>query len=248
MKLATKILEYYLYPRDSLKIPRDKMPQIERKDFKSLKSFFEVNSIPTITKQVLASTLKPSQKHLKTEKADNMFKNIDEISANPLIVSMDNYVIDGHHRWLCYKRNCPDKKLEVLQIQMPAKLAIEWLNKFPKSKKRDLEDNIVESSTFVPPKAAQKNALKAIQYKEKFPNEVTAMTQTGWVRARQLASGEPISLEIVKRMAAFNRHRSNSKVDPKYKDTPHKDNGHVAWLGWGGDEGIDWAIEQSKKF
>ena len=47
-------------------------------------------------------------------------------------------------------------------------------------------------------------------------------------------------------MAAFNRHRKNSAINPKYKDTPWKDNGYVAWLGWGGDAGVDWAMRISK--
>jgi len=87
-----------------------------------------------------------------------------------------------------------------------------------------------------------------IDWKEEHGDEVTAMTQTGWVRARQLANGDEISYDIVKRMAAFVRHKKNSAIDPKYKDTPWKDAGYVSYLGWGGDEGIEWAqkIMQSK--
>ena len=43
-------------------------------------------------------------------------------------------------------------------------------------------------------------------------------------------------------MAQFNRHRKNSKINPEYKDTPWKDNGYIAWLIWGGDAGVDWAL------
>jgi hypothetical protein len=42
-------------------------------------------------------------------------------------------------------------------------------------------------------------------------------------------------------MAAFERHRENSTIAPEYKGTPWKDKGYVAWLGWGGDSGIEWA-------
>jgi hypothetical protein len=48
-------------------------------------------------------------------------------------------------------------------------------------------------------------------------------------------------------MSAFNRHRKNSSIAPEHKDEPWKDNGYVAWLIWGGDEGVDWAIEKSKE-
>lgn len=103
------------------------------------------------------------------------------------------------------------------------------------------------SEKFNPPKAAKKNAQKVIDWREEHGDEVKGMTRVGWTRASQLASGKPISADIVKRMAQFNRHRKNAKINPKYKDTPWKDAGHVAWLGWGGDEGIDWAIRTSKK-
>ena len=37
------------------------------------------------------------------------------------------------------------------------------------------------------------------------------------------------------------------KVSAENKDTPWKDNGHVAWLIWGGDEGVDWAIKKMEE-
>ena len=98
------------------------------------------------------------------------------------------------------------------------------------------------------PAAAGKNAQKAIDWKEKYGrDEVPAGTPVGWARAHQLAKGEKISADTVKRMSAFNRHRKNSSIAPEHKDTPWKDRGYVAWLIWGGDEGVDWAIEKSKE-
>ena len=47
-------------------------------------------------------------------------------------------------------------------------------------------------------------------------------------------------------MAAFNRHRKNAAIDPKFKDTPWKDRGYVAWLGWGGTSGVNWAIRKAE--
>lgn len=97
------------------------------------------------------------------------------------------------------------------------------------------------------PAKASANARKMIEYKEKYGDEVKGGTQVGWTRARQLANKEAISRDIVSRMAQFNRHRENAKVDPKYKDEPWKDNGYVAWNLWGGTEGVDWAIEKMKE-
>jgi len=98
------------------------------------------------------------------------------------------------------------------------------------------------------PSAAKKNAQMAIDWKEKYGrDEVKAGTAVGWARAHQLANGENISSDTVKRMASFNRHRKNATISPEFKDTPWLDRGFVSWLIWGGDEGVDWAMQKSQE-
>ena len=98
------------------------------------------------------------------------------------------------------------------------------------------------------PAAAKANAKKALDWRDEYGrDEVTAGTPVGWQRANQLAKGEKISRDVISRMAQFNRHRKNSEIDPELKSTPWKDNGYVAWLIWGGDEGVDWAINKIKE-
>ena len=98
-----------------------------------------------------------------------------------------------------------------------------------------------------PPKSAQNNAKKAIAWRDKYPKETRgAGTSVGWRRARQLANGGPLSEDIIKRMAQFNRHRQNAEVDPKYKNEPWRDKGYLMWMAWGGTTGIDWAIERTE--
>ena len=97
------------------------------------------------------------------------------------------------------------------------------------------------------PQAASENARKALEWREKYPNEVKAGTRIGWTRANQLAKRLPISEETIGRMAAFERHRSNSRIDADKKGKPWTDNGYVAWLIWGGTEGIEWAQRKIKQ-
>jgi hypothetical protein len=101
---------------------------------------------------------------------------------------------------------------------------------------------------FEPPSAAQQNAQQVIDWKEEHGrDEVAGMTQTGWQRANQLADGVEVSPDVIGRMASFARHEKNKEVANEYEDTPWKDKGHVAWLGWGGDEGVEWAQEMQDK-
>ena len=97
------------------------------------------------------------------------------------------------------------------------------------------------------PQSATNNAKRMITWKEKYGDEVKGGTEIGWRRASQLASRSNISRDVVSRMAQFNRHRSNSTIDPKFKDTPWKDRGYVAWNLWGGTSGVDWAIRKMKQ-
>ena len=124
------------------------------------------------------------------------------------------------------------------------------LKKISKELGMDLKESVLnEEDTWNDyPAAAKKNAQMAIDWKEKYGrDEVDAGTPVGWARAHQLAKGENLSTDTVKRMSAFNRHRKNSSIKPELKETPWKDRGYVAWLIWGGDEGVDWAIEKSKE-
>jgi cation transport regulator ChaB len=118
----------------------------------------------------------------------------------------------------------------------------------------DWQDDLEEvslsksSESYDPPESARNNARKVLRWKKEHGDDVKGMTQVGWARANQLASGEKLSRETVGRMSQFARHRKNSEVDPKYKNEPWKDAGYVAWLGWGGDSGVNWAQRQVKKY
>ena len=99
------------------------------------------------------------------------------------------------------------------------------------------------------PKAASENAQKVLDWRNRYGrDEVQGMTRVGWRRANDLAKGQKITRQTIARMAAFNRHRKNAKIDPDLRGTPWKDKGYVAWLGWGGSEGVDWAIRKMKQF
>jgi hypothetical protein len=99
------------------------------------------------------------------------------------------------------------------------------------------------------PKGARENARKVLDWRNRYGrDEVKGMTRVGWRRANQLANGQKISRSTIARMASFNRHRRNATIDPDLRGTPWKDKGYVAWLGWGGTEGVNWAIRKMKQF
>ena len=90
------------------------------------------------------------------------------------------------------------------------------------------------------PKQAQENAKIALRWADK-NGWGSCGTAVGKQRANQLAKGEPISEETIARMAAFERHRQNSKKELG------DGCGRLMWLAWGGDEGIEWAQRKLKQ-
>ena len=90
------------------------------------------------------------------------------------------------------------------------------------------------------PKAARRNAQTAINWAEK-NGWGSCGTPVGKKRASMLANGDSLSRETIARMAAFERHRQNSKK--KLGDGC----GRLMWLAWGGDEGIAWAQRKLKQ-
>tara|TARA_R100001510_G_C7594614_1_gene163191 strand:+ start:543 stop:917 length:375 start_codon:yes stop_codon:yes gene_type:complete len=97
------------------------------------------------------------------------------------------------------------------------------------------------------PQSATNNAKKVLRWRDEHGDEVKGMTRVGWTRASQLARKQKISRDTIARMASFKRHEKNAEINPDYKSTPWKDKGYVAWLGWGGTSGINWAINKLKQ-
>jgi len=93
------------------------------------------------------------------------------------------------------------------------------------------------------PKQATENAKIALRWAEE-NGWGTCLEATGKARANQLANREKITRDTIARMAAFERHRKNSQKELG------DGCGRLAWLAWGGDEGIEWAqrkLEQIDK-
>ncbi len=96
-----------------------------------------------------------------------------------------------------------------------------------------------DADTYTVPPGARGNAKRALRWREEHPDEIQGMEATGWARARQLGTDRTVSAQDIVEIAAwFARHGAQAAtrtVAPEHRDTPWKDAGYVAWLGWGGD-------------
>ncbi len=132
-------------------------------------------------------------------------------------------------------------------IEEEAELSAEQMAMLYEVEELMAQANDIELSTYNDyPQSAVNNAKRVLAWRDKYKDEVKGMTRTGWTRASQLARKANLSRSTIARMASFKRHQKNAAIDPKFKSTPWKDRGYVAWLGWGGASGINWAIKKLK--
>ena len=104
---------------------------------------------------------------------------------------------------------------------------------------------------FAPPESVAHAAERGLEYRKKGGGGGLSTEEaskqgigSGVQRAVNLKNRDTLSPATVRRMSNFfNRHQKNKAIDAKFKGTPWKDRGYVAWLLWGGDSGRSWAAK-----
>lgn len=84
------------------------------------------------------------------------------------------------------------------------------------------------------PDSVSNNAKKGIELNERQGNKCA--TQTGKVRAQQLANKEPISLETIKRMYSY-----LSRAEEYYDPNKTTECGTISYFLWGGKSALGWS-------
>lgn len=132
----------------NLGISRDKMPQIDASEIDNFKTYLADNNIKYEIVNIVANELTPTQSELDTDKADKIY-NDGNAWENEIIISEDNFVLDGHHRWLAVVRNSEDQDMKALKIGLSAEDCLECMHNFKGTKKRDISDKVVEKFTLL---------------------------------------------------------------------------------------------------
>ena len=98
-----------------------------------------------------------------------------------------------------------------------------------------------KAETFVPPQGVQEAAQRALDWIAE-GHAGDGFTDTGRARAAQLARGDGVSEETVRRMAAFLARHAPSKDAEGFSagEDGFPSPGRVAWDAWGGDPAVAW--------
>ena len=105
-----------------------------------------------------------------------------------------------------------------------------------KSDKRFKEGKRIEMESYSDyGEGIRNNAKRGIELNERNGNKCA--TQVGKVRAQQIAKGEPLSLETIKRMYSY---LSRAETYYDNADSPN-DCGNISYLLWGGKAALSWS-------
>lgn len=119
------------FPPESgtLAVPRAQMPQIKAEHRGAMTNFMNARGVSHTTEEVPANSLRPTQAEFSPEKVKKAagFEGGDR----SILVSSDNYVLDGHHQWLA-KREA-DAPVKVIRLNAPIQQLIGLAHEFPSS-------------------------------------------------------------------------------------------------------------------
>lgn len=117
---------------ESLHIKRKDMPQIIGDHYEDFRKWLADNKIVCFEFHAVPSHYKATQNEFNKEKVKSILKsqkNLKNKEPNPIIVTQDNLILDGHHRWLANLINS-DKVFKALQLPLNIGEALDFIDKY----------------------------------------------------------------------------------------------------------------------
>lgn len=104
-------------------LERKFMPQIAHDEHDDVISLLNREGIKTERVQLNPNAIRHSQSKVNKDKVRNIIKDIrNKKPMSPIFISEDNFIIDGHHRWIAYK--LLKLPIKCIRIGLPQKEAI----------------------------------------------------------------------------------------------------------------------------
>lgn len=120
-------------PHESMGIPRVKMPQIPPEQFNAFMERLAAKGIRSEMTTMPVGEMKPSQGEIGVEKiAKNALKSDKKLSKKTIVVSADDYIVDGHHGWAgALVGQGKNFEMNALKIQMPIRELLDEARNMP---------------------------------------------------------------------------------------------------------------------
>lgn len=131
-------------------LSRMELPQIKSTDVPEFIEWLDEKGVDSLRTSMEVGELTPIQKEINLEKTDSMAAKheegeIDLSTGKPVMVSNDEHLVDGHHRWYALRELNPNNRLDVVMIDAPILDLISLMKQFPKtSYKKPVDEMSVE--------------------------------------------------------------------------------------------------------
>lgn len=127
--------------QQTLGIRRGSMPQVDGDKIPDLLRFLnDKHSVSSDQQTVDPTTLSATQGNFNKQKIAAMVNDFDNLPDHPILISRDDYVIDGHHRWLAHTQL--DQPIAVIRIDADAEPLIDMIHDFPHSYTKNINEQL----------------------------------------------------------------------------------------------------------
>lgn len=120
------------YLKKTLGVPRSKMPQINSSDVRDFVKYLKDNDIKVRTSTIPVSKVAMTQKDINPDKVKKLMGINKSNLTKPVIISKDNYILDGHHRVVALYNMDKGTKLKTIQVDVGIRKLLDVSKKFPK--------------------------------------------------------------------------------------------------------------------
>lgn len=143
-------------------VDRRHLPQIPKSKLAEFVRFLRQNEATVVVGSVAAEIIKPIQTEINQDKVNAMKSNIEEFRNDPLIVSKNMWLMDGHHRWFTLNQQDPRTKVKIIHVQLPMKELVSLAKEFEGSFSKDIDE--MKLSSLVPKTVKQKYSTGYLEW------------------------------------------------------------------------------------
>lgn len=130
-------------------ISRFKMPQIESANIKDFVEWLNKKGVKTKLDQIKVSELKPTQSKYNPDKVEKLKTAPLDVLRKDVIVSNDNYILDGHHRYQALKSLSNSHEMYIILVDLSIDDLLDYANKYPKSFTKGINEGIMTFKEFI---------------------------------------------------------------------------------------------------
>lgn len=132
--------EHFSLTGSDIGVSREDMPQFQGMDFPAFLSHLKSSGAKTEECVIRAYYLKPTQAEINEEKVEALIPKIKSgAEKKPIIISSDDYILDGHHRWAASERIDPKLGMNCIRVDLPMDQLLDKAKSFVSAKDLDPE-------------------------------------------------------------------------------------------------------------